>query len=376
MRFSSACCERQHLPDRYRQTNFMALCRNSIYHSPLPSLEASKEGSLKHCWTWNNHLWKRWSHERVDGVHQETGKQVYVRPPKQPWTLKPLKCQTDSPTSFSRHEDRHEDLVKAGPQSKFPKRSVSLIQLFPIPDIQQNEANQSGMHVVNDKSKDKFLGRIHTINKALLIASADPMGDCSWSLPYPKAYEILPEILASAGDWVSFKLIMTDLVFLWRKLQGGNPISLLCQYEKASLALFARGLHSERLEEFSEFFVDHVRHLSENPNMIWSIAAGSRNDYVKREVSELLAKTERFIEDLSKKLENQNRRLSLILGSSRVMVLLFANGPLIACSPCFCLPSSFSTTLLLSLYYPCPPLHCLTLACSPSPVFALATIRV
>jgi hypothetical protein len=123
-------------------------------------------------------------------------------------------------------------------------------------------------------------------------------------------------------------------------------------------------------------FVDHVRHLSENPNMIWSIAAGSRNEYVKREVSELLAKTERFIEDLSKKLENQNRRISLILGSSRVMVLLFANGPLIACSPCFCLPSSFSATLLLSLYYPRPPLHCLTLACSPSPVFALPTIRV
>ena len=59
--------------------------------------------------------------------------------------------------------------------------------------------------------------KIYTVKKEILTTAADPMGDCSWTLPFPKTYEVLPDLAAKAGDWDVFKSVMTDLLFLWRK---------------------------------------------------------------------------------------------------------------------------------------------------------------
>ena len=126
---------------------------------------------------------------------------------------------------------------------------------------------------------------------------------CSWTLPYPKTYEVLPDLLAKAGDWVSFKLIMTDLVFLWRKLQGGNQLALLHLYDEASLAMFAKGLQSQRLDGFRDFFFEHLRHLTEHPNLLFGIASLSRNEYVKKSITDLLEKSEQFITDVHSKVQ-------------------------------------------------------------------------
>ena len=158
----------------------------------------------------------------------------------------------------------------------------------------QHPHGSDSKHIADVES----FGNIHVINKSMLISQADPMGDCSWSLPYPKTYETLPDILARAGDWTSVKLVMTDLMFLWRKLQGGNQMSLLHLYEKASLALFAQGIYSERLESFNDFFFHHLRHLSENPNLLFGMAAASRNEYVKQTLDNLLGKSESFVQCL------------------------------------------------------------------------------
>ena len=131
-------------------------------------------------------------------------------------------------------------------------------------------------------------------------------GSCSWGLPYPKTYEVLPDLLAKAGDWISFKLIMTDLLFLWRKLQSGNQLSLLHLYNEASLAMFAQGLQSQRLEGFREFFFEHLRHLSENPNLLFGIANLSRNEYVRKSVTDLIDKSQQFITDVHSKVNASN----------------------------------------------------------------------
>lgn len=94
---------------------------------------------------------------------------------------------------------------------------------------------------------------------------------------------------------------MTDLLFLWRKLHGGNQLSLLHLYNEASLAMFAQGLQSQRLDGFREFFFEHLRHLSEDPNLLFGIANLSRNDYVKTSVTDLIDKSQQFIMDVHSK---------------------------------------------------------------------------
>ena len=170
-----------------------------------------------------------------------------------------------------------------------------------------SEASDEVLEDAHFVSTEKFT-KIYLVNKSLLINSADPMGNCSWSLPYPKTYEMLPGLMANNSDWESFKMVMTDLMFLWRKLQGGNQSDLLHLYEKASLALFAQGMHSDRLEAFSEFFFHHLRHLMEEPNMLFSSACASRDTYVKETILDLLGKNENFINQQKENLEQARQR--------------------------------------------------------------------
>ncbi len=118
-----------------------------------------------------------------------------------------------------------------------------------------------------------------------------------------ETYEMLPELMAENGDWQSFKMIMTDLMFLWSKLQGGNETELLHLYERARLALFAQRMHSDRLEDFSEFFFHHLRFLSEEPNLLFTFAFANRNSYVKQTIVDLVDKNEKFINQRIEDLE-------------------------------------------------------------------------
>lgn len=52
---------------------------------------------------------------------------------------------------------------------------------------------------------------IHKAIRALSIKSADLQGDFTWTVPHPTTYSQLPDRLAAAQDWQTFKLIMCDL---------------------------------------------------------------------------------------------------------------------------------------------------------------------
>jgi hypothetical protein len=263
--------------------------------------EASKESVISRSWNWANQTnWSRWSHERVDASHHHSGDAVTVRPPKHPWTLKPLRIHPSSCThgvlgSNSVLGTRASPLLSIA-QGKIAHTSSMIIFKSPESSV---PSSSPPLHLVDNE----MFTKIYTVSKSLLINAADPAGNCSWSLPYPKTYEMLPELMAENGDWQSFKMIMTDLMFLWRKLQGGNQTELLLLYERASLALFAQRMHSERLEDFSEFFFHHLRHLSEEPNLLFAFAVASRNSYVKNSMLELVDKHEKFINERIKDLE-------------------------------------------------------------------------
>jgi hypothetical protein len=272
--------------------------------------EASKESVISRVWTWANQTnWSRWSHERVDASHYDSGDAVTVRPPKHPWTLKPLRHQTTMVNGMrSGAAGTHGVLgsssvlgTRASPLLSIAPGKIahtSSVIIFKSPAHNNSSPSSSPRLVDNEK-----FTKIYTVSKSLLINAADPVGNCSWSLPYPKTYEILPELMAENGDWQSFKMIMTDLMFLWRKLQGGNQTELLHLYERASLALFAQKMHSERLEDFSEFFFHHLRFLSEEPNMLFAFAVASRNSYVKQATLDLVDKNEKFINQRIEDLE-------------------------------------------------------------------------
>ena len=277
-------------------------------------------------WDWSNINWKRWSHERVGGQHE-----LYVPPRKRPWTLKPVKPKT----AESDEQKSTETNIHTG-RAKLLKHSESMLPLIGMRNSNREASKSTFSSEAGKRSPDgDFLGnhrmrempsltgkktssRIYAISKTMLITAADPAGDYSWSLPYPKTYEVLPNLLADAGDWGSFKMLMTDLLFLWRKLQSGNQVALLQLYEKSSLALFATGLRSERLQAFSDFFFEHLRHL-ENPNQLFILAASSRSEYIKQSLNDLLSKFEHFLEDLQK----------LLLQES-------ARSPAVSKSVCFC----------------------------------------
>ena len=74
-------------------------------------------------------------------------------------------------------------------------------------------------------------------------------------------------------------------------------MALLHLYNEASLAMFAKGLQSQQLDGFREFFFEHLRHLTEHPNMLFVIANVSRNEYVKTSITDLVEKSEQFITD-------------------------------------------------------------------------------
>ena len=76
-----------------------------------------------------------------------------------------------------------------------------------------------------------LLYKIYVAIKQNAISIADPSFDCSWSVPEPNAYIVLPEIIASKHDWRAFELIMCDLRFLWRKLLENGIQSIIDTYE-------------------------------------------------------------------------------------------------------------------------------------------------
>jgi len=256
--------------------------------------------------------WKRWSHERM-GTKDRGGREVLVRPPKMPWMLKPLKhryvgyfhsFQLEKSSATNQEAPSVANLKPGMPLSQ--RKSMVNMSTFQ-PPMAKLKNKKSDTHGQQQKILDsEMFGLIHTVQKSILIAAADPMGDCSWSLPYPKTYEVLPELLAHAGDWASFKLVMTDLMFLWRKLQGGDQLSLLHLYEQGSLALFAQGVRSERLEAFSDFFFHHLRNLSADPNRLFAVANASRNEYVIAGLNTLLSKHSRFLDETHSSLQDED----------------------------------------------------------------------
>jgi hypothetical protein len=305
---------RPRLPRRRKCADKSSACSGSTLRAqPAGSrdlqCEASKEPVIS--WNWANQTnWSRWSHERLDASHHQSGDAVTVRPPKHPWTLKPLRRHPtlvngmlSGPAgthgvlgSSSVLGTRESPLLSIAP-GKIARSSS--MKIFKSPEHNNSSPSSLPHHLVDN---DKFT-KIYTVSKSLLINAADPMGNCSWTLPYPKTYEMLPELMAENGDWQSFKMIMTDLMFLWRKLQGGNQTELLHLYERASLALFAQRMHSERLEDFSEFFFHHLRFLSEEPNLLFAFAFASRNSYVKQTMLDLVDKNEKFINQWIEDLE-------------------------------------------------------------------------
>ena len=206
-----------------------------------------RESGLSRSWNWQTN-WSRWSHERVDASHQ-FGDTVRVRPPKHPWTLKPLRRRPRTKGEVSSNATVEQQELTLESSNSSPvlaaivpskiKHSSSMVMLVPRkPEHQQtrkgqtpdkhSEASDEVLEDAHFVSTEKFT-KIYLVNKSLLINSADPMGNCSWSLPYPKTYEMLPGLMANNSDWESFKMVMTDLMFLWRKLQGqsdGSPAPL------------------------------------------------------------------------------------------------------------------------------------------------------
>ena len=235
--------------------------------------------------------WVRLSHHRIDdydrpfhrGVLQDGRDVLHVRPPKQPWTLKPLKTRSETP---------------AGEKQLAAMKGMKSMKHLP------------GIKARSTRTRPAMAyqeWKIYTVKKEILTTAADPMGDCSWTLPFPKTYEVLPDLAAKAGDWDAFKSVMTDLLFLWRKVQGGNPLTLLQIYEEAGLTLFAKGLRSERLEDFRNFFFHHLRHLAANPNLMFGYAAVSQNRYVKQSLNQLLQKAEHFVQEVRAKVNAANQ---------------------------------------------------------------------
>jgi len=144
------------------------------------------------------------------------------------------------------------------------------------------------------------------IRKALLIQSADPLGDFSWSLPQPKTYETLAEMLAKAQDWSAFITLMTDFMFLWRKLQCGDQMGLLHLYDLSTVALSDSGLRSERLVAFFDFFCRNFRTLrTKGTVQLFRLASLSRDSYVKGALRNLRLQSERFVQDWHDRLSAQ-----------------------------------------------------------------------
>ena len=157
-----------------------------------PSLQSSIGGSVSR---------SRLSHERLD-PSLPSAVNGLVRPPKKPWALPPVKSSLSS---------------KRGPQGAGKEETKGL-------NVKRDRAVLSGPEDL-----------VYAVSKALLIQQADPEGDSSWGIPNPKSYENLPVMMANAKDWVSFTILMTDLMFLWRKMQCGGLVDLLEAYKDSKL---------------------------------------------------------------------------------------------------------------------------------------------
>lgn len=147
---------------------------------------------------------------------------------------------------------------------------------------------------------------IHKAIRALSIKSADLQGDFTWTVPHPTTYSQLPDRLAAAQDWQTFKLIMCDLRFLWRKLQVNGAASLVRTYESSSLILAAEGFQSERLDDYYNFFLKHIRLLQKSPNSIFALALSSKDGYVRNDTMELVEVYKRLVEDWHARIEREN----------------------------------------------------------------------
>ncbi len=110
-------CARPLLPRRRKCADKSHACSGStIRAQPARSRgllrEASKE--LVISWNWANQTnWSRWSHERVDVSHHQSGDAVTARPPKHPWTLKQHAIDQRGMTS--------KRFDTAGSKSNFPR---------------------------------------------------------------------------------------------------------------------------------------------------------------------------------------------------------------------------------------------------------------
>jgi hypothetical protein len=234
------------------------------------------------------------SHERVTprGLRWASGE---VRPAKQPWQLpvgaslqRPARSKSLSPVK------RPKRLVQKSLTPQPPMRAGKLAR----PDAHGSLTSMRPLQEPGSTliTESRTFSRMYQIRKRLLIQAADPLGDCSWGLPYPKTYETLAEMLASANDWGSFSLLMTDFMFLWRKLQC-NQMDLLHIFDDSKITLAENGSQSARLQAFHRLLSKNASILSNDPNSLFRLASLSRDGYVKSALRDLQTQSERFVKE-------------------------------------------------------------------------------
>ena len=219
-----------------------------------PSLQSSIGGSVSR---------SRLSHERLD-PSLPSAVNGLVRPPKKPWALPPVKSSLSS---------------KRGPQGAGKEETKGL-------NVTRDRAVLSGPEDL-----------VYAVSKALLIQQADPEGDSSWGIPNPKSYENLPVMMANAKDWVSFTILMTDLMFLWRKMQCGGLVDLLEAYKDSKLSLLAKKSRNDSLQAIYSLLKQHSRVLADDPNQLFHLAARSRDPSIKATLGHMQIKSQRLIDD-------------------------------------------------------------------------------
>ena len=204
----------------------------------------------------------RLSHERLD-PSLPSAVNGLVRPPKKPWTLSPVKSSLSS---------------RRGPQGAGGETKGL--------NVKRDLAVLSGPEDL-----------VYAVSKALLIRQADPEGDSSWGIPNPKSYENLPVMMANAKDWVSFTILMTDLMFLWQKLQCGGLVGLLQAYKDSKLSLLAKKSRSDSLQAIYSLLKQHSCVLADDPNQLFHLAARSRDPSIKATLGHMQIKSQRLIDD-------------------------------------------------------------------------------
>ena len=255
--------------------------------------KVSRAPSLESWWSTSSRP-RILSHERVTprGPRWANGE---VRPAKQPWKVPvgaslqcPARSKSLSPVK------RPKRLVQKSLTPQPPLRAGKLARPDPHGSLTSMRQQQEPGRTLFTESRT--FSRMYQIRKRLLIQAADPLGDGSWGLPYPKTYETLAEMLASANDWGSFSLVMTDFMFLWRKLQC-NQMDLLHIFDDSTVTLAKNGAQSARLQAFHHLLSKNASILSSDPNRLFRLASMSRDGYVKSALRDLQTQSERFVKE-------------------------------------------------------------------------------